>query len=98
MEVKNRLFCFLLTFFFFLKSGSGVKCGKDLNISDDLYNEACVRDEEEALKKAETVGYPMMIKASAGGGGKGIRKVVDKEELKVRKKERKKKSFDFILL
>eukprot|EP01080_Neovahlkampfia_damariscottae_P011048 gene11048-3756_t len=64
-------------------SGSGVKCGKNLDISDELYNEACVKDEEEALKKAEMVGYPMMIKASAGGGGKGIRKVSNTEELKL---------------
>ncbi|EJN93286.1 acetyl-CoA carboxylase biotin carboxylase subunit [Streptococcus ratti] len=34
---------------------------------------------EEALKTADKIGYPVMLKASAGGGGKGIRKV-DKEE------------------
>ena len=30
---------------------------------------------EEALEIAERIGYPVMLKASAGGGGKGIRKV-----------------------
>ncbi|MGT2800422.1 acetyl-CoA carboxylase biotin carboxylase subunit [Streptococcus marmotae] len=30
---------------------------------------------EEALAIAEKIGYPVMLKASAGGGGKGIRKV-----------------------
>ncbi|SJZ47868.1 biotin carboxylase /acetyl-CoA carboxylase carboxyltransferase subunit alpha [Pilibacter termitis] len=36
---------------------------------------------EEALVIAEEIGYPVMLKASAGGGGKGIRKVKTKEEL-----------------
>ncbi|AXQ79480.1 acetyl-CoA carboxylase biotin carboxylase subunit [Streptococcus chenjunshii] len=36
---------------------------------------------EEALEIAETVGYPVMLKASAGGGGKGIRKVDKKSDL-----------------
>jgi acetyl-CoA carboxylase biotin carboxylase subunit len=36
---------------------------------------------EEALTIAEEIGYPVMLKAAAGGGGKGIRKVVSKEEL-----------------
>ena len=30
---------------------------------------------QEALEIAEKIGYPVMLKASAGGGGKGIRKV-----------------------
>ncbi|MCA6639977.1 MAG: acetyl-CoA carboxylase biotin carboxylase subunit [Streptococcus sp.] len=36
---------------------------------------------EEALEVANRLGYPVMLKASAGGGGKGIRKVNTKEEL-----------------
>ncbi|MBL4863336.1 MAG: ATP-grasp domain-containing protein, partial [Rhodobiaceae bacterium] len=32
-----------------------------------------IQDAEEALKIAGEVGYPVMIKASAGGGGKGMR-------------------------
>ncbi|EHB5049466.1 acetyl-CoA carboxylase biotin carboxylase subunit [Enterococcus faecalis] len=36
---------------------------------------------EEALTIAEEIGYPVMLKAAAGGGGKGIRKVLSKEEL-----------------
>lgn len=40
-----------------------------------------VADVEEALNIAEEIGYPVMLKAAAGGGGKGIRKVLAKEEL-----------------
>lgn len=36
---------------------------------------------EEAFKVADEIGYPVMLKASAGGGGKGIRKVESKEAL-----------------
>ncbi|MDQ0223115.1 acetyl-CoA carboxylase biotin carboxylase subunit [Streptococcus moroccensis] len=36
---------------------------------------------EDALAIAETIGYPVMLKASAGGGGKGIRKVERSEDL-----------------
>ena len=32
-----------------------------------------IRDEAEALEIAEGIGFPVMIKASAGGGGKGMR-------------------------
>ena len=34
-----------------------------------------LRDSQEALKAAEEIGYPVLLKASAGGGGKGIRLV-----------------------
>jgi len=32
-----------------------------------------VKDKEEALKIAKRIGYPVIIKASSGGGGKGMR-------------------------
>ena len=36
---------------------------------------------EEAKKAAEAIGYPVMLKACAGGGGRGIRRVCSEEEL-----------------
>lgn len=36
---------------------------------------------EEALAFADTYGYPVMLKATAGGGGRGIRRVDTKQEM-----------------
>ena len=36
---------------------------------------------EEAKEAAEAIGYPVMLKACAGGGGRGIRRVCSEEEL-----------------
>jgi acetyl-CoA carboxylase biotin carboxylase subunit len=44
-------------------------------------SEGIVEGEEEALKLAGQIGYPVMIKAVAGGGGRGIRIVREPEEL-----------------
>ncbi len=38
-------------------------------------------DIEEAVKLAPSIGYPLLIKAAAGGGGKGIRHVRSAEEI-----------------
>ncbi|WP_028987007.1 acetyl-CoA carboxylase biotin carboxylase subunit [Thermicanus aegyptius] len=43
--------------------------------------EGLVEDAEEAFKIAEEIGYPVIIKATAGGGGKGMRVAYSKEEL-----------------
>ncbi|KAI4877054.1 hypothetical protein NFI96_011297 [Prochilodus magdalenae] len=39
-----------------------------------------VKDAEEAVRIAQQIGYPVMIKASAGGGGKGMRIAWNDEE------------------
>ncbi|MDG2989882.1 acetyl-CoA carboxylase biotin carboxylase subunit [Candidatus Synechococcus calcipolaris G9] len=44
-------------------------------------SDGLVSDEEEARTIAEKVGYPLMIKATAGGGGRGMRLVRQPEEL-----------------
>ncbi|XP_072271466.1 acetyl-CoA carboxylase 2 isoform X2 [Pyxicephalus adspersus] len=42
-------------------------------VPPDVYDRGCVKDVDEGLESAERIGYPVMIKASEGGGGKGIR-------------------------
>jgi acetyl-CoA carboxylase, biotin carboxylase subunit len=39
-------------------------------------------DTEVALRGADEVGYPVMVKAAAGGGGRGIRVAADADELR----------------
>jgi acetyl-CoA carboxylase biotin carboxylase subunit len=40
-----------------------------------------IRDYAEARKTAANIGYPVLLKAAAGGGGKGMRRVDDESEL-----------------
>ena len=40
-----------------------------------------VESESDAMRIAEEIGYPVMIKASAGGGGKGMRIVHSRDEV-----------------
>lgn len=42
--------------------------------------DSAITDIDEAIKIAEQVGYPILIKASAGGGGKGMRLVYHSED------------------
>ncbi len=44
-------------------------------------SDGSVKNVEEAIQIADKIGYPIMIKAAAGGGGKGIRQVRTPEEL-----------------
>lgn len=45
-------------------------------------SDGVLADEEEAVKIAEEIGYPVIIKATAGGGGRGIRVARNEEELR----------------
>ena len=44
-------------------------------------SDGVIENESAAVEIAEEIGYPVIIKASAGGGGKGMRLVRDRDEL-----------------
>ncbi|KAK3953879.1 acetyl-CoA carboxylase [Pseudoneurospora amorphoporcata] len=50
-----------------------------VTVPDDVYLKGCVSSWQEGLEKAKEIGFPVMIKASEGGGGKGIRKVLSED-------------------
>jgi acetyl-CoA carboxylase biotin carboxylase subunit len=54
-----------------LQNGIPMAMGSEGNISND----------EEAIKIAEKIGYPVIIKAASGGGGRGMRIVRKPEEM-----------------
>ena len=44
-------------------------------------SDGAVDTAEQAKALADSIGYPVLIKASAGGGGRGMRRVYDPEQL-----------------
>ncbi|KAI2465313.1 acetyl-CoA carboxylase [Annulohypoxylon bovei var. microspora] len=50
-----------------------------VTVADEIYMKGCVGSWQEGLEKAKEIGFPVMIKASEGGGGKGIRKAMSDE-------------------
>jgi acetyl-CoA carboxylase, biotin carboxylase subunit len=44
-------------------------------------SEGLIEDEETAVKEAGRIGYPVLIKATAGGGGRGMRVAYNQDEL-----------------
>ncbi len=57
------------------------KLALEANVSTVPGHMGIIKDAAEALEIAEKIGYPVMVKASAGGGGKGMRIVWTKEEV-----------------
>ncbi|WP_020178207.1 acetyl/propionyl/methylcrotonyl-CoA carboxylase subunit alpha [Methylopila sp. M107] len=49
------------------------KAAAKANVSTVPGNLGVIKDAKDAVKVADEIGYPVMIKASAGGGGKGMR-------------------------
>lgn len=45
-------------------------------------SDSYINNVNEAIEVADQIGYPVLIKAAAGGGGKGIRRVTDAQEMK----------------
>ena len=52
---------------------SSKKLAADAGVSTVPGHMGLIEDTKEAVKISKEIGYPVMIKASAGGGGKGIR-------------------------
>jgi acetyl-CoA carboxylase biotin carboxylase subunit len=57
-----------------LRAGVKAVPGTDSALSDTA-------SDEEVARAAEKIGYPLLVKAVAGGGGKGMRTVVDRADL-----------------
>ncbi len=56
------------------------KIAQDANVSTVPGVMGLIEDAEDAVKISKEIGYPVMIKASAGGGGKGMRIAWNDEE------------------
>src|SRR6476619_4628099 len=57
------------------------KAAARANVSTVPGHLGVIEDEQQAIKSADQIGYPVMIKASAGGGGKGMRIAHSKSEV-----------------
>ena len=65
-------------------NGQHVKATYDRNtgtLPDEAYEQGSVHSASEASEAAARIGFPIMIKASEGGGGKGIRMVHKTEDV-----------------
>jgi acetyl/propionyl-CoA carboxylase alpha subunit/acetyl-CoA carboxylase carboxyltransferase component len=57
------------------------RLAEDANVPVTPWSNGPVESEEQALEQADKLGYPVIIKASAGGGGRGIRRVKTPQEM-----------------
>jgi len=64
-------------------NGDGLTCDftSTGTVPDDVYQQANVTTAEQAMEICDRIGFPVMIKASEGGGGKGIRKVLEASQV-----------------
>ena len=53
----------------------GVPCVAWSGVGASTVEDCCVLTEADAVRICKTIGYPVMLKASSGGGGRGIRRV-----------------------
>lgn len=56
---------------------TAIKCGLPVVPGSD----GAIKSVEDALKWADKIGYPVMLKAAAGGGGRGMRAVMSTDEM-----------------
>ena len=61
---------------------SSKELAKNAGVSTIPGHMGLIADTEEALKISNEIGYPVMIKASAGGGGKGIRVAYNNDDVR----------------
>ena len=57
------------------------RLAKEAGVPTTPGSEGVLRDAAEAVKVAEKIGYPVLLKASAGGGGRGMRIVQEPSQL-----------------
>jgi len=62
-------------------AGVPVVPGSDGGESSGAASSGPVMSDEELLRRADEIGYPVLVKASAGGGGKGMARVERREDL-----------------
>ena len=67
------------------KLGDKVSCkrlARDSKVPVFPGSDGAIDDENEAIEDARKIGFPVIVKASAGGGGRGMRIAEDEAELR----------------
>ncbi|MDR2464418.1 MAG: acetyl-CoA carboxylase biotin carboxylase subunit [Holosporales bacterium] len=54
---------------------------QELGLATIPWSKGTITSEDSAVKQAESIGFPIIIKASAGGGGKGMKVVNNKKDI-----------------